>query len=79
MTNEDIESIIETHLAGSKAHVTGDGSKFEATVISNEFDGLSMVKKHQLIYKLLNDQISSGAIHALSIKAFTENEWAAQS
>lgn len=79
MTNEEIESIIETKLTGSKASVSGDGSKFEATVISNEFEGLSIVKKHQLIYKLLSDAITSGAIHALTIKAFTETEWASNS
>ena len=75
MQNEEIQKMIEAGLDGSQAIVTGDGSKFEATVISDVFEGLSMVKEHQLVYKLLNEHIVSGAIHALTIKAYTHQEW----
>ncbi|HID81994.1 MAG TPA: BolA/IbaG family iron-sulfur metabolism protein [Chromatiales bacterium] len=78
MNPDDIQKIIESSLADSQAIVTGDGSKFEATVISSAFEGLSMVKEHQLVYKLLNEHIASGAIHALTIKAYTPEEWAEQ-
>ena len=78
MNPDDIQKIIESSLADSQAIVTGDGSKFEATVISSAFEGLSMVKEHQLVYKLVNDHINSGAIHALTIKAYTPEEWAEQ-
>jgi len=78
MNPDDIQKIIESSLADSQAIVTGDGNKFEATVISSAFDGLSMVKEHQLVYKLLNEHISSGAIHALTIKSYTPEEWAEQ-
>ncbi|RUM94559.1 MAG: hypothetical protein DSZ28_02555 [Thiothrix sp.] len=71
MNAEEIKNIIEASLADSKATVSGDEGKFEATVISNAFDGLSIVKQHQIIYKLLNEHIASGAIHALTIKAQT--------
>ena len=75
MQNEEIQKIIEDGLENSQAIVSGDGSKFEAVVISEAFAGLTMVKEHQLVYKLLNEQISSGAIHALTIKAYTPEEW----
>jgi acid stress-induced BolA-like protein IbaG/YrbA len=71
MNTEEIQNIIETSLNGSKASVSGEEGKFEATVISAAFEGLSIVKQHQIIYKLLDQHISSGAIHALSIKAQT--------
>ena len=71
MNAEEIKNIIETSLTDSKATVSGDEGKFEATVISNAFDGLSIVKQHQIVYKLLNEHIASGAIHALTIKAQT--------
>ncbi|MDD2841792.1 MAG: BolA/IbaG family iron-sulfur metabolism protein, partial [Tolumonas sp.] len=35
----------------------------------------SRVKKQQTIYAPLTEQIASNAIHALSIKAFTPEEW----
>jgi len=75
MQPEEIQKIIEAGIDNSQAIVTGDGSKYEATVISDAFDGMSMVKEHQLVYKLLNEYIASGAIHALTIKAYTPEEW----
>jgi acid stress-induced BolA-like protein IbaG/YrbA len=78
MNPEEIEQIIESNLEGSKATVTADGNKYEATVISNAFEGLSLVKKHQLVYALLNEHIASGVIHALTIKAYTPAEWEAR-
>jgi len=71
MNAEEIKNIIEASLVDSKATVSGDEGKFEATVISDAFDGLSIVKQHQIVYKLLNEHIASGAIHALTIKAQT--------
>ena len=78
MHPEEIEQIIESNLEGSKATVTADGNKYEATIISDAFEGLSLVKKHQLVYALLNEHIASGVIHALSIKAYTPAEWEAR-
>jgi len=59
--------------------VTGDGSKFEAHVVSDNFDGLSTIKRHKLVYAALDEHIKSGAIHALSIKAYTPAEAEQQS
>jgi acid stress-induced BolA-like protein IbaG/YrbA len=77
MNPEDIEKIIESGIENSKATVTADGNKYEATIISDAFEGLSLVKKHQLVYSLLNEHIASGVIHALTINAYTPAEWEA--
>ncbi len=66
---------IEKSISNAKADVTGDGSKFEATVISDSFSDLSTLKRHKLVYAVLDEHIKTGAIHALSIKAFTQQEW----
>ncbi len=71
MNAEEIRNIIETNLRDSKVTVSGDEGKFEATIISNAFEGLSTVKQHQIIYKLLDEHIATGAIHALTIKTQT--------
>ena len=70
---------IEEQIPDSKATVTGDGSKFEALVISPVFAGLTPIKKHKLVYAALDEHIKSGAIHALSIRAYTPEEWQSQS
>lgn len=69
---------IEKAIPGSKADVTGDGSKFEAKVVSDTFEGQMTIKRHKAVYAILTDHITSGAIHALTIKAYTPTEWAAQ-
>ena len=66
---------IEKGIPDSKADVTGDGSKFEALVISDTFEGESTIKRHKMVYAILNEHIASGAIHALTIKAHTSGEW----
>ena len=66
---------IEKAISGAKANVTGDGSKFEAEVITDEFTGLPPLKRHKLVYAVLDEYIKSGAIHALTIRAFTQSEW----
>lgn len=70
--------LIEQQIPGAKATVTGDGSKFEAVVISPEFAGQTPIKKHRMVYAALDEHIKSGAIHALTIRAYTPEEWAAQ-
>jgi acid stress-induced BolA-like protein IbaG/YrbA len=74
MQNEDIKRMIETGLPGSEARVSGDGTHFEAVVISGAFAGKSLLEKHRLVYAALGASMG-GAIHALSIRAYTPEEW----
>lgn len=75
MRMDYFSDLVEQTIAGSQAEITGDGSKFEARVISDAFDGLPTVKRHKMVYAVLDEHIKSGAIHALTIKAFTNTEW----
>ena len=43
----------------------------QVTVISSEFNGLSLVKQHQLVYSALKEELASEAIHALALKTET--------
>ena len=43
----------------------------QVTVISSMFNGLSLVKKHQLVYSALKEELASEAIHALALKTET--------
>jgi len=75
MRMDYFSDLVEQAIADSKVEVTGDGSKFEARVVSDSFDGVSTIKRHKMVYAILNEHIKSGAIHALSIKAYTQAEW----
>ena len=46
---------------------------FKLVIVSNDFTELTNVKRHQCIYKALNDTMTT--IHALSIQAFTPDEY----
>ena len=45
----------------------------QVTVISSEFNGLSLVKQHQLVYSALKEELASEAIHALALKTEIPN------
>ena len=70
-----VEELIKAGLPGCEVIVKGDGSHFDAIVIGEVFDGQSLVKQQQLVYATVVDRISSGELHALSIKTYTPQEW----
>lgn len=75
MRMDFFSDLVEKEIDGASADVSGDGSKFEARVVSPAFDGLSTITRHKLVYAVLDEHIRSGAIHALSIRAYTPDEW----
>ena len=48
--------------------------KYVAEVVSEEFNNLNLIKRHKLVYACVNDEITSGALHALTIIAKTPEE-----
>lgn len=76
METSEIKRIIEAGMKACEATVTADGSKYTAIVVSDEFEGKTMVAEQKMVYALMNEHIQSGAVHALTIKAYTKSEWA---
>jgi acid stress-induced BolA-like protein IbaG/YrbA len=54
--------------------VTGDGRHFEAVVVSENFVGQQLIKRHRMIYAALGERMKE-EIHALSMKLYTSEEW----
>ena len=52
----------------------GDGYHIDLAVVSDAFEGLSRVRRQQLVYGVLADVIRSGALHAVNIRAQTVAE-----
>lgn len=75
MQNTEIETLLKTQLNLAEVHVTSDGSHFNIIAVSDQFDGMSRVKKQQFVYAPLKDNIADGSMHAISIKTFTEKQW----
>jgi len=78
MEADEIKRLIEAGLDDAEARVQGDGSHFDAVVVSPAFEGQTMVKEQQMVYATLGDRITDGTIHALSIRAYTPEEWREQ-
>ncbi|KAL6853796.1 hypothetical protein ACP4OV_019825 [Aristida adscensionis] len=69
----EIEDI--SHLHKGHAGVAGSNGEthFNVRVVSKEFEGKSLLKRHRAVYDLLQDELNSG-LHALSIDAKTPSE-----
>ncbi|MCF8157645.1 MAG: BolA/IbaG family iron-sulfur metabolism protein [Rhodoferax sp.] len=76
MTAQEIQSLIEGHIACEMCHVDGDGRHWYATVVSATFDGVRTIARHQKVYAAMGSRMKTDEVHALSIKAFTPSEWA---
>ena len=74
-TKSEVINLIKQKIVDSEVFVEnlkGD-DHLQVTVISSEFNGLSLVKQHQLVYSALKDELASEAIHALALKTETPN------
>lgn len=72
---DDIKALLAAAMPDAEIHVEGEGSKFAVTVVSDRFEGMRPVAKQQQIYGPLNEHIASGAIHAVSMRTLTQEEW----
>lgn len=78
METETIAQLIRTGLPDAEVQVTGDGSHFEAVVVSALFEGLPPLGRERLVMATVREQVASGELHALSIKAMTPEQRAAR-
>lgn len=74
MTPEQIEQLIQQQMPEAQVSVSGEEGKFTAEVTSEAFEGLPIIKRHKMVYAGVNDEITSGALHALTIVARTPAE-----
>jgi len=69
-----ITTLLDAELTDCQVTVDGGDGKYLVTVIGDVFEGLNAVKRQQTIYKILNEYITSGAIHAVTMNLMTANE-----
>ncbi len=75
LTPSALTIIDESHLHLGHEGAKSGASHFSVTIVSPQFRGLSAVQRHQLVYAQLQSYIPH-EIHALKIKALTEEETA---
>lgn len=75
MQIECIRQLILTALPDCEVTIHSDDNvHFDATIISELFEDLSLVKRQQLVYGAISKELKSGEIHAFSMKTLTPEE-----
>ena len=77
MNSDKIKKRLEIYFSDGKVEVfdtRGTGDHFSVIVISNKFDKVNIVKRHQIIYEIFKKEITN-EIHAMQIQAYTNEEW----
>ncbi len=76
MVVDEIRELLGESLPDAEVIVdSDDGTHFEAIVITDAFLNKKTLDRQKMIYGVIGAQITSGAIHALSLKTFTKQEW----
>lgn len=78
LCNEEIEQRFKDITDVFFVKVEGDGYKYQITVVTDLFANMPKVKRQQWVYAQLNDFITTGRLHALSMKTWTKEEWGMQ-
>lgn len=73
--NGAIEKLLIDALGLAEVQVKSEGSHFQIIAVGDCFDGLSRVKQQQKVYGPLREMIADNTMHAVTIKAFTPQQW----
>lgn len=66
---EHLQVLDESHM-----HSRGLETHYKAILVSEQFQGLNAVKRHQKVYGVLGELMSE--FHALALHTYTPAEWA---
>lgn len=78
VTNEEIEQRLSRIDEVFYVKVEGDGYQYQLTVVTDLFLNKPKVARQQWVYAQLKDYITSGGLHAISMKTWTQEEWGNQ-
>lgn len=78
MEQAEIINIIKQSIPTADVRAEGADCSFTVVVISETFAMLGPVKRQQNILGLFSQLLTSGVLHALTVKAYTPLEWEAQ-
>ncbi len=79
ITNKIQDAMNPLHLEvenESHMHNVPDGSEshFKILVVSDQFDGQMLIKRHRLLNSILSEELTQ--IHAMALHTMTPDEWA---
>lgn len=78
MTPQQLQTRIESLAPGTRAEVidlTGTQDHYQAIIVSPAFEGKMMIEQHRLVMQILQAEIDSGEVHALTMKTFSPKQY----
>jgi monothiol glutaredoxin len=74
----EITALIEQVINPVRLIVDGADCSFTVRVVSADFAALRPVQRQQKVLSCFSEYLADGRLHALTVEAFTPEEWAAQ-
>jgi stress-induced morphogen len=74
---EELKARLEELAPGTQANVTdltGTRDHWQAVIVSPVFEGKMMIEQHRMVMKLMQAEIDSGVVHALTIKTYAPSK-----
>lgn len=70
----EIQAKIQAGIENSTVTVEGDGCSCSTKVVSPIFEGMSLLVRQKMVLAVMDEEITNGKLHALSIKTRTPEE-----
>ena len=78
ISNEEIEQNFRKIDDVFYVKVEGDGYHYDLTIVSDVFLNKTKVARQQWVYAQLKELITTGMLHAINMKTWTQEEWGKQ-
>jgi acid stress-induced BolA-like protein IbaG/YrbA len=78
MTPEQVKTKIQTLAPGTDVEIidlTGTQDHYQAIIISPAFESKPMIEQHRMVMGVLQKEIDSGEVHALTMKTFSPAQY----
>jgi stress-induced morphogen len=75
MTPQQLKARLETLAPGTQAEVTdltGTQDHYQAVIVSPVFEGKLMIDQHRMVYAIVQAEVDSGEVHALTLKTYSK-------
>lgn len=74
MEPKALAELLRERMPGFDIQVSGDGRHFEVVIVGPDFEGLRTLKRQQMVYAALQQEIADGTVHAVQMRTLTPAE-----
>ncbi len=76
MEGREIEAIVLAALPDAQVDVSGEECSFTLSIISPSFEGQNLMQRQKGVLALFEQELKTGKLHAMTIKAYTPEQFA---